>query len=69
MRVDIKRAYKQLFELPDFVVLIGKNGSGKSHLMELMARNLDCLIFDDKGNLLTSSAPFVIYNLKRGIRC
>ena len=57
MRVEIKKAYKSItkvqeFELPDFVVLTGKNGSGKSHLMELMARNLDCLVFDDKGNQL-----------------
>lgn len=57
MRVEIKKAYKSItkvqeFELPDFVVLTGKNGSGKSHLMELMTRNADCLVFDDKGSQL-----------------
>ena len=38
MKVELKNDYKSLkrqseFYLPDFVVLTGKNGSGKSHLI------------------------------------
>ena len=38
MRVRINKEYKSLisnkeFELPDFCILTGKNGSGKSHLL------------------------------------
>lgn len=57
MRVNIKRAYKSItniqeFEIPDFMVLTGKNGSGKSHLMELMTRTGDCSITDNEGKPL-----------------
>ena len=43
MKVSIKKYHKSIhviqdFELPDFVVLTGKNGSGKSHLMEAMTQ-------------------------------
>lgn len=39
INVSIKTKFKSLqpvdlFELPDFCVLTGKNGSGKSHLFE-----------------------------------
>ena len=57
MKVSIKRPFKSItqvqdFELPDFVVLTGKNGSGKSHLMELMTRRNDCSVVDDVGKQL-----------------
>lgn len=42
MRVRISQKYKSIpagleFDLPDFSILTGKNGSGKSHLLEAMA--------------------------------
>ena len=45
MRIKIHKEYKSIkapqeFELPDFVVLTGKNGSGKSHLMEAMSSSI-----------------------------
>lgn len=43
MKITIHKEYKSIrapqeFELPNFVVLTGKNGSGKSHLMEAMSK-------------------------------
>ena len=43
MRIRIHKKYKSIkapqeFDLPDFVVLTGKNGTGKSHLMEAMSK-------------------------------
>ena len=57
MKVSIKQTYKSIhviqdFGIPDFVVLTGKNGSGKSHLMEAMTRSDICRVFDDDGNWL-----------------
>ena len=58
MKVSIKRNHKSIhvqqdFELPDFVVLTGKNGSGKSHLMEAMTQPDKCLVYDDGGKQLS----------------
>lgn len=44
IHVKVNKSYKSIkenvdFELPDFTVLTGKNGSGKSHLMEVIAKN------------------------------
>ena len=57
MNIRIKKAYKSItqlqeFEIPDFMVLTGKNGSGKSHLMELMKRTGDCQVYDNEGKHL-----------------
>lgn len=58
MIIKVRQSYKsihvaQSFELPDFVVLTGKNGSGKSHLMELMTMLDKCQITEGDGrNLL-----------------
>lgn len=43
MEITIKKEYKSLrpiptFELPDFCMLTGKNGSGKSHLLEAISK-------------------------------
>lgn len=43
MKIKIHKEYKSIkapqeFDLPNFVVLTGKNGSGKSHLMEAMSK-------------------------------
>lgn len=42
MRVSVTQKYKSIplgleFDLPDFCILTGKNGSGKSHLLEAMS--------------------------------
>lgn len=44
MQITIKQKHKSIeppceFELPNFSVLTGKNGSGKTHLLEAMANN------------------------------
>lgn len=49
MEIRILKTYKSInpivFELPDFCVLTGKNGSGKSHLLQAMADNAHSTIF------------------------
>lgn len=54
MRIQIKKPFKSLVtnkevELPDFCVLTGKNGSGKSHFLESMKENGVADIFDENG--------------------
>ena len=56
MKITIKTDYKSIeapqeFTLPDFVVLTGKNGSGKSHLMEAMTKPDICVITEDERRL------------------
>lgn len=56
MKINIRKNYKSIkyqpeFELPDFVVLTGKNGSGKSHLMEAMSNSEFCTVTNN-GNVL-----------------
>lgn len=56
MKININKEYKsikapQVFDLPSFVVLTGKNGSGKSHLMEAISNSEYCFICDDKQKL------------------
>ncbi len=58
MKISVRKAYKSIhvmqdFEIPDFVVLTGKNGSGKSHLMEAMTNQDNCIVQDDQGIHLT----------------
>ncbi len=58
MRVSITQKYKSIpagleFDLPDFSILTGKNGSGKSHLLEAMANPQICQVIVD-GNALTN---------------
>src|SRR2546429_4262414 len=45
MKIKITQKHKSInppceFDLPDFSVLTGKNGSGKTHLLEAIANNL-----------------------------
>lgn len=65
MRVSVRKRYKSIrviqeFEIPDFVVLTGKNGSGKSHLMELMTQLDKCHIYDDQKIL--SQIKYIPFN-------
>lgn len=55
MRVTLNKAYKSIpdklsFSLPSFSILTGKNGSGKSHLLEAMADGNFSHIYDDLDN-------------------
>lgn len=66
MKVSVKQIFKSIhviqdFEIPDFVVLTGKNGSGKSHLMSAMARPENCDLFDDEGKWL-SQIKYIPFN-------
>ncbi|MBD8668380.1 AAA family ATPase [Pseudomonas lurida] len=58
MRVRITQKYKSIpagleFDLPEFSILTGKNGSGKSHLLEVMANPQMCQVVVD-GKVLTN---------------
>lgn len=56
MKIQINKSYKSIpagiaFELPSFSVITGKNGSGKSHLLEAMSNNEISTISDGNTNL------------------
>ncbi len=58
MEVTIKKEYKSLknlttFHVPNFCVLTGKNGSGKTHLFEALMSNGHAKVADDTGKQLT----------------
>ena len=66
MKVSIRKNYKSIkkiqeFQLPDFVVLTGKNGSGKSHLMEIMTHIGMSQVYDEDGRLL-SQIKYIPFN-------
>lgn len=50
MEIRVHKQYKSIspitFKLPNFCVLTGKNGSGKSHLLQVMANNTQSTIFE-----------------------
>lgn len=54
MRINLVKEYKSLpvgleFDLPDFCILTGRNGSGKSHLLEAIAnRQISKVVSDGK---------------------
>ena len=67
IEVSIIKNYKSLkslsqpFELPDFCVLTGKNGSGKSHLMEAMTLpNISKVTIETKEQI--SNIKFIPFN-------
>ncbi len=65
MNVSIKKEYKSIkapkeFDLPNLVVLTGKNGSGKSHLMEALS-NTEYVTISDDGKLL-SNIRYIEFN-------
>lgn len=66
MKISVKQTFKSIhvkqdFEIPDFVVLTGKNGSGKSHLMEAMTLPEKCEVLDDEGKWL-SQIKYIPFN-------
>ena len=68
MKIQIKQPFKSLVankevELPDFCVLTGKNGSGKSHFLESMTMNGVTNILDENGGIINSSdVKYVRFN-------
>lgn len=65
MKVNIIKPYKSIgiktFGIPDFCVLTGKNGSGKSHLMQAMADNSYSTIVDETDAPL-STIKYIPFN-------
>lgn len=58
MKISVIQKYKSIpagleFDLPDFSILTGRNGSGKSHLLEVMANVQFCNVVVD-GRTLTN---------------
>ena len=54
MRIKINKSFKSLIagkevELPDFCILTGKNGSGKSHFLEALTQNGIASVYDENG--------------------
>lgn len=68
MKIQIKKAFKSLVankevELPNFCVLTGKNGSGKSHFLEALAKNGFANILDEEGTTISfSDVRFIQFN-------
>ena len=65
MEIQITQPHKSIhsttFSLPDFCVLTGKNGSGKSHLMEAMS-NSENAIITDGDDIRLSNIKYVPFN-------
>lgn len=66
MKVSVRKTYKSIhviqdIDLPDFVILTGKNGSGKSHFMEAMIHPENCTVLDDEGRQL-SQIKYIPFN-------
>jgi len=64
LKIDIKQKHKSIrpctFELPDFSVLTGLNGSGKSHLLEaIFNKGQNTVHFD---NVLTTNILHIPFN-------
>jgi len=76
MKLIFNKIYKSIsnlqeYDLPDFVVLTGKNGSGKSHLMEAIAHEDVCVVQGDDGERLSriKYIPFNGLNPRVDERC
>lgn len=57
MNIEILQEWKSIksggtFSLPDFTILTGKNGSGKSHLLEMMTQSTHISVRNDSGIVL-----------------
>lgn len=67
MRIKINQNYKSFIsgkevELPDFTVLTGKNGSGKSHFLSSLAEKDIAVINDEKGIIPVESIKYIQFN-------
>lgn len=59
MKITFRSSYKSIpagiqFNITDFCVITGKNGSGKTHLLEAMTDNNITTIIDDNGDSISS---------------
>lgn len=66
MNIEIKKEWKSIksgkaFVLPDFTVLTGKNGSGKTHLLEVLTQNTHAVITTDDG-LTLQNIKYIPFN-------
>lgn len=65
MEIQITQPHKSIqsttFSLPDLCILTGKNGSGKSHLMEAMTNSEKVIIIQENGIRL-SNIKYVPFN-------
>ena len=68
MRIQIKQTFKSLIpnkevELPNFCVLTGKNGSGKSHFLEALEKNGVANILDESEKTISfSDVRYIRFN-------
>lgn len=66
MNIEIRQDWKsiksgEVFSLPDFTVLTGKNGSGKSHLLEAMTQNT-CVVITRDDNTIMQNVKYIPFN-------
>lgn len=68
MKITINKKFKSLIagkgvELPDFCVLTGKNGSGKSHFLESLTQSGVASIYDENGKVYkVSDVKYIPFN-------
>lgn len=67
MRIKIKTKFKSLIagkevELPDFCVLTGKNGSGKSHFLESLTQQNYSTVFIDEQQISVDKIKYIAFN-------
>jgi ABC-type cobalamin/Fe3+-siderophores transport system ATPase subunit len=65
MNIEIRKPHKSIlepmnFELPDFTVLTGKNGSGKTHLFEAISDKENGLVTNNRQAI--SNITYIAYN-------
>ena len=69
MKIQIRQSFKSLIankevELPDFCVLTGKNGSGKSHFLESMTMNgVTTILYETGENINLSDVRYDRFNV------
>ena len=68
MKITINKKFKSLIagkevELPDFCVMTGKNGSGKSHFLEALTQNGIASIYGENGKVYSiSDVKYIHFN-------
>lgn len=67
MRIKIKTKFKSLIagkevELPDFCVLTGKNGSGKSHFLESLTQQDYSTVFINEQQISVDKIKYIAFN-------
>ena len=67
MRIKIQTKFKSLIagkevELPDFCVLTGKNGSGKSHFLESLTQQNYSTVFINEQQIFVDKIKYIAFN-------